>query len=79
MSVSAEYVPASELKSAKAYIKELEARELGLIATKQEDVKRIKELEAQLKIAARDYVAVCDYPLAPFEAIKSWELETGNE
>ena len=35
----------------------------------------VERLEAQLKIAARDYAAVCDYPLAPSEALESWEYE----
>ena len=43
----------------------------------------VERLEAQLKIAARDYAAVCDYPLAPSEALESWEYEAlkeaGNE
>ena len=84
--VNGQMYPARSRRVEKAMserIEELEARELGLIATKQEDVKRIKELEAEVKrleakIAAAIAIGYASSGWAVYGQMKK-ALEAGNE
>ena len=40
--------------------------------------KRCGELERMANIAARDYVAVCDYPLSTSECLYDWRREAAQ-
>ena len=48
----------------------------SMICTRIERLEaKLERYEKALQIAARDYVAVCDYPLASKEAIDDWTNE----